>query len=50
MKYLCTNRLGASGLSGWPPEAGVLFSLIHPVSVIACITVLPTLHCEHNES
>lgn len=50
MKYLCTNRLGASGPSGWHPEAGVLFSLVHPVSFIVCITQLPTLHCEHSES
>lgn len=49
MKYLCTNRLGASGPSGWHPEVCVLFSLIHPVSIIVCITLLPTLRCEHHE-
>lgn len=48
MKYLFTNRLGALRPSGWHPEAGVVFSLIHPVSVV-CTTLLPSRHDEHPE-
>lgn len=50
MKYLFTNRLGALRPSGWQvlSEAGVVFSLIRPVSVV-CTTLLPGRHSEHHE-
>ena len=41
MKYLCVNRLGALGPSGGHSEAGLVLSVIHPVSVVACTTLLP---------
>lgn len=51
MEYLCMNRLGALGLSGRHPEAGVILSHIHPlrhpIYIVACTTLLPTICYEH---
>lgn len=49
MKHFCTNKLGSSGPSGWHPEAGVVLSLLHLVSLMMCVTLLLTRHWEHCE-
>lgn len=42
MKYLCTNRLGVLGPSHFHTQACVTLL----VSIVVCITLLPTIHCE----